>query len=264
MSILAQYGTIKFYESKEYVHHEITHNENVMALFQNNKIPAIQLFIDDESVTTLNISLIRYSDDQVIHIEGVLVENETNGKRFKFAGKTLESTNEDGWYYVKLSSGAIAYYSDVFMWKTSTAELTESIKINVDTSDFAIGRQQEYIFDTTDFEYECYLLIDQYDGIELQNEEDANEENGQIIPYYTGFARMRQFVIKGHESIYEFMVGLRVMKINGVVTISYRGISYVANDISVEVNNKSGDFDIVFITLKFVANNDIITPINDI
>lgn len=262
MAILAQYGTIKFYENRDYVHHEITQNQEIMVVFDKSKVPAFQFMVDDD-VASVSISVVRYSSDASVYDTTMATTDMTTYTRIKYNGTTVSGTIEDGWYYIKIVSGSNTYYSDVFFWKTSSAEKLEMLKITTSTYDFAIGRDQEYRFSTSNQQYECYLLVNQYDGINIQNEEDATEENGQILPYYTGFSRVRQFKIEGHESIYEYLVGLRVMEINGSVTVQFRGNTYSARDISVEVENQNGDFDIVFINIKFVANNDIITPINE-
>ena len=56
---------------------------------------------------------------------------------------------------------------------------------------------------------------------------------------------------------------LRTILVNGALTLSYRGNEYSVIDFSTEVASSSADFDIVYLEIKFVANNDVITPINE-
>lgn len=254
--IKAQYGMFKWYEDLEHIHHHITENKNVLITFETNVIPKFQFMVD--AGTTGTVTLVKEIGGAEITTDDVTITAESDYVRVHYSGDTLEE-QADGWYYLRVDIGESSYYSDVFNWQSN---LDGFIKLDVDSYDFALGSRQEYRYVTTNLNFVCYLELDQYSGVDLSNEEEANERDGQIIPYYSGFSRIRKYDIKGTEYIFNFLSGLRVLGVNGSIEITYRDEVFDAKDVSAEVTTQSGDFDIVIISLKFVSNNDIITPIN--
>lgn len=254
--IKAQYGILKWYESLEDVHFFNSENEAIMATFYKGNIPSFQFMTDGGA--SVSLYLIKYNGltETTLSVNPVLTD-ETDYIRVKYSGSILTG-QDDGWYYLRCDIDGTSYYSDMFNWDT---DVSKYLKITATSYDIHLGDNPKYLYNMDDYTLTGYFLFE-YEGIDLQNEEEANEENGQIIPYYSGFARMRKFSIKGNESIFNFLAGLRVLGINGEITITCGNEMYKARDVSVEVSSQSGNFDIVFINLKFVNNSDIITPIN--
>jgi hypothetical protein len=255
--IKAQFGILRLYESYDSIHYNHTQNRSAIVSFANNYYPPFHLMVDAGISGT--VTLLRHYDNSENQTFELIYANMTTYKSFIFNGRTLLN-QEEGCYYYRINIGTDVYYSDVFYW---TEDTDGFLKVTVSSSDIAIGRKQEYRVNMTDISYAMYLKVFQYNGIEMQNEEDANESDGEIEPYYTGVSLFHEFVLEGNESIYKFLLSLRTLLVNGAMTAAYYGFNYVdIGDVSTEVESSSGDFDIVNIRLKFVAGNDIITPIN--
>lgn len=271
MTIKAQFGILGIYDSLEKTEIRNSDNETVIASFLNTKLPPIQfmtaisVFYQVNLLTGVTVSLMRYSNDQQILTNiAFTAENEVTYFRVKCNGGTV-SALPTGYYYYKIvvaHSTPVTYYSDTFNLIDS---ISGFLYLKLLCSDFSLGRKQEYRVKSTGITYECYFRVHQYNGIEIQNEEDANEEDGEIQSYYTGISIYREFIIEGKERIFKFLLSLRTLLVNGEMDISYGGETYSdVGDSTAELESKSGDFDIVNIRFKFVSANDIITPINTI
>lgn len=259
--ILAQYGTLKFYDLADYVHHEHTENDSIMVSYLTNKVPAFQFMLD--SGVNANLKVIKYTDNVTVFETNFALTSLTGYKRVKYLGTTTSGGSE-GWHQMQLTVGVgeteKTYYSDVFNWVSDPFGF---LKITATSSNFALGRKQDYVFDMLNCTFECYLRVSNYEA-DTVNEEDSNEENGVIFPYYTGLSKVLSFIVEGTEYIYDFLILLRMLQYNGAVTISYLGDVYSPVDLTVEISEKTGNFDLVYSNLKFTPYNGIFTPINEI
>lgn len=259
--IKAQFGMFGAYDSLDKIEVKNTQNEAIIVSFKSTQLPPITLFVQTNASTAI-ISLVRYSDNATIAASLTnTVTDYGNYIRIKYAGETVGKKDE-AYYYYKIVCGSETFYTDAFLLKD---DVTGLFGVKVTCSDFSIGRKQEYEVDTTNTAYECYIRLFGYNGIEMQNEEDANEEDGEIKPYYTGISMYREFILEAREYIYKFLLSLRTLLVNGSLEVYYGGDTfYDVGDVTTELESASGDFDIVNIRFKFVANNDILTPINTI
>lgn len=263
--ILAQIGTLEFYPNLDRMHYYTTGNKNILAVFENPKTPSFQ-FMVSETNPVANIMIKRVEIDLIttmVHETSVATESEGTYTRIKYQGETLTGEIANGHYLFHVKMGDIDYYSDVFSWNSNSSQLSELLKFSISCYDFNQGKSPIYRYDTENFSYEFYLIVSQENKKEGRSEEDANDLNGYILPYYSGSSVMRNILVEINRNLYNLLFHLRTILVNGALTLSYRGNDYSVIDFSTEVASSSADFDIVYLEIKFVANNDIITPINE-
>jgi hypothetical protein len=265
MAILAQYNILKFYTDRLYAQWERTENREIPIVFlATNNIPAFQIIVSAATTATFQILDVD-GNEKLAAPSSVTVTDLTTYKRLKYNGGTLSGAAVlvAGYYQIKVTNGAETYYSDYFAWTTST-NLAKLLKVEATTANFALGRKSDWVFDTTSITYLCYLNVTEYMGITPAQEEEANENNGVVVPYYTSLSKSRAWVIDGNEHIYEYLLGLRVLQMNGVVKVTWLGVEYTANDIVVEMDENHGNFDLVDVRLEIRPYNDVMTVINEV
>lgn len=254
--ILAQYNILKAYEVKASRHWDNTANQTgAIVLLATNVVPPIQLAVS--AGTTATIQLYTSLDVAVGSPISMVVTDMTTHVRLNYLGETLTGGEVQvaGYYYMKVTNGADTYYFDVFEWRD---DLTGLFKVAATSSNINVGG---YVFDLTNFTYLCYLGAE-YRITEQEDEEYSTEDNGTISPYYTGTSRSRIWVVDGCEYIYEFLLGLRLLDVNGSVTITWNYIDYSADDILVEIDNDHGGADLLDIEVRIKPSNEIMKVIN--
>ena len=265
MNILAQYGILKYYSTKSNRQWDTTHNKYIPIVFLDmGDYSPFQLIMEsgtnaemriynantEEEVTTSAISLVVSDKDTYVRVH-------SNG------GNLAYISLSDDYFYAVITGDSGTCYSDVFGWMNDV-DVNDLIKVSASSSNIAMGRKSEYVLDISSSTFTCYFNVNEYLGIIPETEEDANENNGVVIPYYVGTAKSRAWIIDGNEYIYEFLLSLRILNVNGEVTITYRGVVYLAEDIIAEKEEEYGDSDIIDINLSIKANGDIMTVINSI
>lgn len=265
--ILGQYNILGFYTTKEArVWNRLLADGGNYELFriflETNKLPAIQLIVDsgDEHVYLYLLD----STDSVVgsYVEMTVEENTQIGityDRLIYAGSTL-SGNTDGDYSLKIVNGANTYYSDVFGWTSDSDYLDDMVKISATSSDIRIGKYYKANLDA--FTFECYINAE-YNGIEPEVEETVQVKYGVSNPVYSNLVETREFDVYGTEYILRFLLGLRILETNGVVTITWKSVDYVANDIMSEKTEDHSP-DIMQIKLSFIVVNEILGTLNDV
>lgn len=161
-----------------------------------------------------------------------------------------------GWYYLKVINGSDIYYSSVFAW---TDDYDSLIKFSIQSTPIALGINKEY--ETNDLSYDFYLYAEE-NAPEVISEEDAEEDNGNVIPSYVGASYQNVFILDGNKYIYKFLSFIRVLSVNGSITLEWEGIEYDANDVLVDIKESYNGNDLIDIELKFISSSDVATVIN--
>jgi len=265
MALLAQYNTLGFYTAKIARQWDKSIElgadyEMYRVFFQTNKIPAFQLIVS--AATTATVQLMNGSDVLVGSAKTVTVEAGTGYKRLIYLGETLTggSVLTDGNYSLKVVTNLDTFYSDVFGWTSDANDLNDLLKISCISSDIRLGRN--YLLNLTGLTYECYLNAI-YLGINPEFEEEVSQKDGTNNVLYGNLVNQRQWDIDGCEYIFKFLLGLRVLESNGTVTVTWKGVSYTANDIMAE---KTEDHftDLMQIKLSFTDISEIVSVYNEI
>jgi len=264
--ILAQYNILGFYTSKAARQWDRmiaagADNETYRVFLETNKLPAIQLIVDASLGATLQ--LVDINDQNVGSPINMTVEDgghpSEDYKRLIYTGGTLTEMS-DGDYYLKIVNGSDTYYSDVFGWTSNANYLGELMKVSAVTSNIKLGRN--YTLNLTGFTFECYLNAD-YMGLQPEFEEEVTQRDGVNQVLFGSLVPMREYDIYGCEHIFTFLLGLRVLEVNGTVTITFNSTSYTAKDIMAE---KSEDHfnELMQIKLSFVNEGSVINTLNEI
>lgn len=265
MALLAQYNTLGFYTAKSARQWDRSLAENAdteihRVFFQTNKIPAFQLIVS--AATTATVQLMDGNDVLVGSAKTVTVESGTGYKRLIYLGETLSGGNvlTDGDYSLKVTNGSEVYYSDIFGWTSDSEELNDLIKISAISSDIKLGRS--YVANMTGLTYECYLNA-LYLGINPEFEEEVSQRDGTNNVLYGNLVNQRQWDIDGCEYIFKFLLGLRVLESNGTVSVTWKGVTYTANDIMAE---KTEDHSTILMQIKlsFTDISEIVSVYNEI
>lgn len=249
--ILAQFNTIGFHEN--ILARVDVDNTDYLVGFETNIIPMIQLIVDES--TTATIELLDNNDTVVGSALNMTVEDITDYKRLIYDGVELD-IDECGIYSLKITNGTDIYYSDKFRWLD---DVTEEIYINAVSSDLRLGKN--YLLNLTDseFEFDCYLS-GKYLGISPEIEDSISEQMGVQRVNYANLVGTKDFVVHGTENTFRFLAGLRIIEVNGVVTVEHNYKSFTANDILVE--KQTDMIDVFDISFKFTVINDVLSAIN--
>ena len=258
--ILAQKNIFEFYTGLDDRQWDTTENKyNAIVVLPRYTVPSIQLFVDVATAATLDLC---NSEGEVLDsIDSMVVEAETGYVRLKYISDQYDGDADEGYFCLKITTSEEVFYSDVFEWRTDVT-LSGLIKITASSSNFSLGIDKEYLYDTTNFTFECYLKVFDYPGLSTETEELARDANGVLFPYYTGTAISESWIINGNKHIYRFLSILRLLQQNGVVTILWEGTTRTANDIMDEISVDHGYYDLVDIELKIKASGDVVTVIN--
>jgi hypothetical protein len=177
-----------------------------------------------------------------------------------YLGSTLAG-NDDGDYSLKIVNGANTYYSDVFGWTSNADYLNDMVKISATSSDIRLGKLYKASLSSS-FVFECYINAE-YNGIQPAVEETVQVKYGISNTVYSNLVETREFDVYGCEYILRFLLGLRMLETNGVITITWKSVDYVANDIMAEKTDDHSP-DTMQIKLSFIVENEIIGTLNDV
>lgn len=247
-----------FYEAKTNRLWETTDNEYDYSVFlETGTVPYVQLFVDASASATLKVYNV--CDEQVGATQTMTVTDMTTYKRLKFMGATLTGLDE-GRYYLLITNGADTYYSDVFWWKD---DVSEYLKIEVQSSDVQLGVSTKYIMDMLNFIPTFYLNAKKY-AVTPEIQETAEELMSVSHIQYSSMSVKRKFNVCANESIYLYLNALRVYEVNGYVYITWNGITYTAQNISVEMESVYKGSDLYNLNIEFKVYSDVISVINNI
>lgn len=249
--ILAQFNSIGFHE--DILARVDVDNIDYLVGFETDIIPMIMLIVD--ASTTATINLLDNNDNVVGTALNMTVQDMTTYKRLFYAGTEL-SIDECGIYSLKITNGDETYYSDKFRWLD---DVTQEIYINAVSSDIRLGKNYVLNLTASSFEFDCYLS-GKYLGISPEIEDDVSEQIGIQRVNYANLIGTKDFTIHGTENTFRFLAGLRILEVNGVVTVGYNYKTYTANDILVE--KQSDMIDVFDISFKFTVINDVLSAIN--
>jgi len=262
MSILAQYNVLGFYTSKtarvwDKIQEDGGNEELFRVFFQTNKIPAIQLIVSAGTSATMQLYTV---EDVVVGSPLTMtVTDVTSYKRLSYVGTTLTGQS-DGDYYLKITNGTESYYSDVFGWTADADKLADLLKISAVSSDIRLG--SSYLMSLSGFTLECYINVD-YLGLQPEFEDEVSSQNGVTRVLYGNLVPKREFSVYGCEYIYRFLLGLRILEVNGTVTITWGGISYTANDIMADKAEEHTPELMFQVKLSFVDISEVISVSNE-
>ena len=265
MALLAQYNTLGFYTAKTARQWDMAISEGAdteiyRVFFETNHIPAFELIVS--AGTSATVQLIDSTDTLVGSAKTVTVESATGYVKLIYLGETLTGGNvlTDGDYSLKVTNGGEVYYSDIFGWTSDVDNLNDLVKISVVSSDFKLGRS--YVANMTGLTFECYLNAI-YLGINPEFEEEVSQRDGTNNVLYGNLVNQRQFDIDGCEYIFKFLLGLRVLESNGTVSVTWKGVTYTANDIMAEKTEDHATI-LMQIKLSFTDISEIVSVYNEI
>ncbi|WP_159522873.1 hypothetical protein [Sunxiuqinia indica] len=239
MSILAQYNVLGVYASKEarlWESLKVNGNPELFRIFlETNTIPAIQLIVDNAS--TASVQLLDANDNPLGSPLSMTILSETGYKKVIYAGTTL-SGYDDGDYSLKITIDAVVYYTDVFGWTSNEYYLDDLLKITAVSSNIRLSNY--YDMDLTGFTFECYINSE-YLGLQPEVDEEIATRGGVTKVLYGNLVPLHEFEVYAAEYIYRFLLGLRVLESNGTVTVTWKSVSYTANDIMTDVTENNGN-----------------------
>lgn len=264
--ILAQRNIVKFYATKSNRNWDNSDNkqQHIVFLPVNNDgevlVPDIELIVST-AVASPSISICFNKNDVVAETATMDVEAATGYSRLIHLGGYSETfTIIEDYFYLKIVNGIYTYYSDVF---AATADTGNLLKISATSSNISLGRRNDYVLNLTGFTFLCYLNVWQVNQPIYLEEEYANERDGVVTPYYCGQSKQLNWVISGTEYILDFLKLLRILSINGSVSITWKGESITASEIEAEIEESYNDATLLDISLKVIPYSDVVAVINE-
>lgn len=241
-------NTLMFFEDKTLQRWTTADNKYVYPYFGINVMPAFVL-ISDTAETTANVLIFNASTDvSVGAIKAVTVTTINPGlsseaKLLYFAGFTL-SGNDEGCYYLRITTGASVeyFYSEVFGWtEDSASNLKEKGMLKITASALAnYTLANTYAMTLTGITLECFLKV-QEPELDSDIKEEGNEKPYGDIPVFNTLAFKHKYDLFGTEGIYRFLKFLRILKTNGTITFTYKGVAKSGYDIVCEKDSASKD-----------------------
>jgi hypothetical protein len=244
--MIYSYNILGVYTTKENRQFDNTGNQCVLHHFETNKIPSIQLIIDDE-VAVASYRLLDNNDNEV-QTGSITVEPAENDALASYSRLILNgattTAQEDGFYYLEITYDATIVYMDVFSWKT---DLSKYLKIKAESTNIFIG---EFEINLDGFDYLVYLDVNgKINDYEL--EEEGVEKTYGNLPLFGSRNKISEFTITGYSKTHDFLSGLRLLWTNGTVTFTYKGDEFEVYDIeNPDKNNSFGDSEIIILGLK--------------
>ncbi len=243
--MIYSYNTLGVYTTKDNRQYDNTGNQCILHHYETNKIPNIQLIID-ETISSATYTLFD-EDGESIQTGSVTVESGTNEAGTSFSRLILKdattSGQEDGLYSIEFTYDSTTIYFDMFCWDT---DLSDYLKVSGVSNDIMIG---EYQINMDDFEYLVYL---ESDGVEYdyEVEEEGVDKTYGEIPLYNSRNKKTEFTITGYSKTHDFLAGLRILWTNGTITFTYKGDEFEVYDIeNPDKSETFGDSDIIIIEL---------------
>ena len=243
-------NTLMFFEDKTLQRWTTADNKNVYPYFGINIMPAFVL-ISNTAQTSATVQVFNASTDVAYGAaQAVTVSTSGSYKQLFFASVTL-AAGVEGCYYLKIVTAASTetYYSEVFGWTEDSAsnlKELELLKITATSSNYTLANA--YNMTLTGITYECFIRVDTPTR-ESEIEEEGNEKPWGDIAVYNTLVFKHKYEIFGTEGIYRFLCFLRILKTNGTVTFTYKGVAKTGYDIVCELGEANKDT--MSMTLEF-------------
>lgn len=265
--MLAQFGILKIHETITNRQWENTGNKYLpIIFFQTTKVPYFEIILASSTDTSsCSYRIMDIDGNAITPSQSVLTATESSYKKVYFNGGTIPLPIPDGYYYIQISIGSLVFYTDVFGWTSDSNILNYNLlKVSISASNIFIGKNNAYELSLSSATLECYLNVVNFNNIEPDVQEDADENNGLTVPYYATMAKSFEWLIWGNSYIYEFLLAIRILCINGTGTITYMGISYEINDSVIEIKETFNGFDTMKISFKIKPSNNILSVKNNV
>jgi len=255
--IIAKYNPIDLYANKGNRRWNLTDNrEQYIILYESGQIPAMQLIVDE--ATTATLQLMDQDDNAVGSPVSFTIESASDYDRLIHTGTTLADP-EDGYYYLEITIDGTAYYSEMFGWTSDTSEL---LKLEItDLANFDLGGY--YTMNMDGYSYLCYFDAE-YNGVKPDVVSDDTDNSGVSDISSGSRTLVRTFLVDGHEYIYEFLSGLRILNCNGTVAFTYLGREFTASDIDIDTEDELVNGDMYRIKVEFKVRNETISTNNKV
>lgn len=262
--ILAQYNPILFYTTKAARQWEKTANEKIIVTYpkfldgstEKCKIPPFNLIISssDEAVHTFSGRVINCSDEEIETLASYSISNKGSYAQVIYTGADIEC-DMPGFYYIEITVDGTTYYSDMFEWSD---DLDSLLKITADSSTVRIGLYDLDLFYTThEFYVQAKVL-----SLNTYLKEEATEELAITSPIFGSSSIIRSLTVLATESIYGFFRGLRILSVNGEITVTWKNRTYSATDITVELEQDHGSEDWMNIRFEWKVLNESLSVAN--
>lgn len=256
--ILAQHNILKFFTDKRarIWDKNINSRKSKLVFYPSTDIsgfgntPAFSLNVDN--YTTASADLYDSNDNWITGLGYLSAVDKTTYQQLYVLSQ--DATLTKGYYYVLLTIDDVLYYSDVF---GVVVDLTEFLKINVASSNITVGGLPLKI---STLVTEFYLNAEYHDT-EGKIDQQGDLENGITRVDFGTSILIREFEIYSNESIYGYMRALAMLKVNGIITVTWEYESFIASEILVEksTNHYNGISQTKF---TFVDERDSVQPLN--
>ena len=121
-----------------------------------------------------------------------------------------------------------------------------------------------YTFNMTGLTFLAYFNVWEKPHPFFEEDEEAEDTDGIVSPYYWSAAKVLSWVIDGTEPIFDFLGRLRGMLGNGTISIIWHEDTYTVNDIEASVDESFNDGDLLNILIKIKPSSEVMTVINSI
>jgi len=262
--LIGKFNTLQFLEDKTLQRWDNADNKQLYFYFLEQTIPAF-VFVSDTAQSTATVQLFnKITEVAVGAAQSVTITTSGTKKILSYAGVTLPATGLDcGSFYLKIVTGASVetYYSQVFGWvNTATANSATSNLLKITAVSSNISLSNLYTIPLTGITYSCYIETEQpVEDADIT--EEGNEKPYGDIPVFNTLAFTYEHEIFGTKDIFRFLCGLRILKTNGTITFTYRGVDIHAYDITCEKDDSTEDT--MSMKLKY-KDTDYISSSNEI
>ena len=236
-------NTLMFFEDKTLQRWATADNKFVYPYFGINVMPAFVL-ISDTSEVSATVQIFNANTDVAFGAtQAVTVTTNGSNKMLYFAVVTL-AAGVEGCYYLKIvtNGSAETYYSEVFGWtEDSASNLKELGMLKITASALAnYTLANTYAMDLSGITFECFLEVEEPE-LDADIKEEGNEKPYGDIPVFNTLAFKHEYELFGTEGIFRFLKFLRILKTNGTITFTYKGVAKNGYDIICEKDSASKD-----------------------
>ena len=226
-------------------------------IFLTNEVPAF-IFVTDQSSGS-NSLIVRDAETDASVFTGSLTVTSSGSDTIVKGGGNSTSGKSCGYYYLDVVINGKHFYSDVFGWVDSVDD-RNLIKISYTTTDLRLGGRVDLPYNS--FTVHFYLSCN---GITIESEidEEGVEKPFGVLPVYNTCNIKRVAEINGTAQIFRHLSMLRVIGVNGGITLEYKNESKSIYETEVEVKDSSefGETMIIDLTYK---EYDFISTKNEI
>ena len=261
-------NTIRYFEDKSLQRWGNADNQYIFVYFATNLIPPFVL-ISDTAETSATVQIFDTDDNAIGAAKTVTVTTintglSTEATHLKFDGFSL-SGNDEGCYYAKIVTNGAAetYYSEVFYWtEDSTSNLKELGLLKITATSSNITLKNIYEIDLTDISYECFIEVNE-PNTNQEVSERGNEKPYGDIPVFNTRVIKRKYELLGTNDMLEFLSALRILKTNGTVTFTYKGVADGALNIIFEEAEDYSSQEAIAMSIEY-TRDDFISARNEI